>query len=56
MPWKIAVKCVGPGHEEREGCTPALALPLLDGDVYYMLDDFNHHREAPPSHPHLCAS
>ena len=23
--------------------TPALAVPLFDGDTYYMLDDFNHH-------------
>ena len=42
QPWKIAAKCVG-GNHETDGGTPALALPLSDGDVYYMLDDFNHH-------------
>ena len=46
VPWRIAMKCVGAGHEPTaEGArgTPALAVPLQGGDVYYMLDDFNHH-------------
>ena len=38
--FKIAMKCVGEGHEPRRGeggGTPALAQPLSNGDAYYML-------------------
>ena len=53
-PWRIAMKCVGGGHEPTPGVqgqvggnsgTPAIAVPLRDGDAYYMLCGFNeaHH-------------
>ena len=52
--FRIAMKCVGEGHEPPRGSgkkggggggggTPVLAMPLKGGDAYYMLNDFNHH-------------
>ena len=43
--WRIAMKCVGEGHEPSSNAlgTPPLAVPLGGGDAYYMLGEFNHH-------------
>jgi hypothetical protein len=57
--WKVAIRVQrdieGPditGSREREGVaelndemTPPVIVPMKDGDLYYMLDDFNHHHQ-----------
>ena len=30
---------------ERDRTTPAVLLPLHDGDAYHMINDFNHHHQ-----------
>lgn len=59
MPWRIAMKCVGEGHEPdkpsggvgssgvRKAGTPAVAVPLSASETYYLLGEFNdHHHHA----------
>lgn len=56
QPWRVALRVVrdaeGPTMRaacgalgERDRTTPAVLLPLHDGDAYHMLGDFNHHHQ-----------
>ena len=60
QPWRVALRVVhdaeGPGNRaaaaagqppggRRDDTMPALLLPLRDGDVYHMVNDFNHHHQ-----------
>uniref|UniRef100_A0A7S4S7P2 Alpha-ketoglutarate-dependent dioxygenase FTO n=1 Tax=Ditylum brightwellii TaxID=49249 RepID=A0A7S4S7P2_9STRA len=40
-PWRVALRVA----DENNAKTPALAVPLPGGSLYYLLDDFNHTRE-----------
>jgi len=40
IPWRVALRVAEPTTQ-----TPALAIPLPSGSLYYLLDDFNHKHE-----------